>query len=222
MPSSNRTSWLITAFFALGLASAGQAQTTTPAADSPAAEPAPAPNPVVKPVKIPTSKPRDPTPSYLRHPRVMSSTVAGALANSMPKYDPPKPLAPKPEEESPDLRDTDKPKNTIVRLPTYVVKEEKPPIFTERQMHTKKELAEIAMKRYAGLRFGNVFGLNEPIALLMYQEQERLDNMAELAEDAKNARNSGDSAGADSIARERDRAYYRPSDIGGSPDAGGH
>ena len=68
--------------------------------------------------------------------RVAADSVAGGEWNI------------KAEEEAADLRDTDKPKNGIVRLEKYVVREERPPIFTERQINTKKGLTSIAMRRY--------------------------------------------------------------------------
>ena len=208
MPYPIRIPWLMPAFFALGLASAGRAQATTPAPEPAAAEPAKA---------APAAEP-DATPAPSKRPRVMSDEVAATLATGMPKYNPPKPVEPKAEEDLPDLRETDKPKNTIIRLPKYVVKEPRPPVFRERDLHTKSEMADIALKRYAGLRAGNPFGLNQPIALLMYQEQERLDNMAGLTGDAKTAKRSGDSTAADYILRESARTYLRPSDFGWNSD----
>ena len=113
------------------------AQTTAPAekpavlADTPAVMPAPPPAP--------------------KRTRVISPEVAAALAAATPKFTPapPKPAAkPTPEEEQPDLRDIDKPKNTIVRLPKFMVREAKPPVFTERAIYTEKGLTDIAMRRY--------------------------------------------------------------------------
>ena len=148
----------------------------------------------------------------------MSNEVAATLAAGMPKYHPPKPVEPKPEEDEPDLRETDKPRNAIIRLPKYVVTEPKPPVFRERDLHTKSEMADFGLQRHAGLKFGNLGGANQPIALLMYQEQERLDNMADLKDDARTAQRSGDSAAADHILRESTRTYLRPSDFGWNSD----
>ncbi|MCF7689921.1 MAG: hypothetical protein K9N01_16640, partial [Cephaloticoccus sp.] len=51
-----------------------------------------------------------------RH-RAVSSGVAAALAAGRPKYDPPKPVEKKPEEDGVDMREIDKPRNQIIRLP---------------------------------------------------------------------------------------------------------
>ena len=176
--------------------------------------PAPFAAPVTEPAKPAaatesTSSPASPKPAH-----VMSRDFAATLAGVMPKYNPPA----KPTEEPADLRETDKPRNGIIRLPKYevkVTKEPKPMVFTERELLTGKGMAGIAMKRNPGLHFGNIFGWNQGIAILMYQEQVRLDNIAAMEELATNARNSGDAAGADALTRETNRAYYRQSDIGG-------
>ena len=102
------------------------------------------------------------------------------------------------------------------------MQEPKPPVFTERQLYTKKGLAELAMKRQPGLKFGNILGMNEGLALKMYAEQERLDNLAALADEANATRDHGDAAMAKAIEHERIRVMYRPSDIGGRIPAPSH
>jgi hypothetical protein len=211
MPHFLRPARLIAALGALGLVSAGQAQATPPAAD-----------PAVPPVAKPATPAPEPTPAPPKHERVMSNAVAATLADGMPKYNPPpKVPEPKPEEESADLRDINKPKNRIIRLPKYVVTEPKPPVFSEREVHSREELNRLALQRYYGLKIGNIGGLNQPTAMFMYEEQERLNTMAGLKDDAKNAKRAGDSAAADYILKETNRAYYRPSDFGWNSDGGG-
>src|SRR6185312_3328113 len=69
---------------------------------------------VTQPPAVAETKPAatpapDPTPA---EPRRFHSTLAASLADSMPKYDPPKPVVKKEEDEDDvDLRDVDKPKN---------------------------------------------------------------------------------------------------------------
>src|SRR5688572_26656981 len=76
------------------------------------AQSAPAPSPIFAPP--PAEKSSSPTAPKKNRP--VSSEVAAALAAASPKYTPPPPKPePKPEEAQPDLRDIDKPKNTIVR-----------------------------------------------------------------------------------------------------------
>ena len=211
MCSSLRVSWPITPLLALCLATAVRAQSTESPAEAAAAT-------ATEPSKSAPAENNLPPPRP-KHDRVMSDEVAATLANGMPKYNPPKPVEPKPEDEQADLRDSDKPKNGIIRLPKYVVKEPKPPLFRERDLHTGSEMTDIGLRRYLGLNIGNIGGLNRPVSLLMYQEQERLNNIADLKDDAKNAKRSGDSAASDYILRESNRVNYRPSDFGWNSDS---
>jgi len=133
----------------------------------------------------------------------------------MPKYDPPKPVKPTPQAEQPDLREIDKPKNGIIRLPKYVVRSEVPPIFREQDLYTKEGLNGVALKRYAGLNLGNFGDLNAPIALQMYQEDERLKSMADLDDTARTMSRGGDAAEGAYILRQSQDTYDRPMDFGG-------
>jgi hypothetical protein len=157
-----------------------------------------------------------------RRERAISSGVAAALAATMPKYTPPPPKPPPvPEEDLPDLRDIDKPKNTIVRLPKYVVRGAKPPIFTERTINTKQGLANIAMRRYlteadrALNRFTlPLFGVsNEARAMAMYEEDERLKNMADVA-DQTNMVMKADPAAGGQLKADAQKTFMRWSDMG--------
>jgi hypothetical protein len=200
---------LLPAFLALGCATAGWAQDSS--------NPTATPQPAVIPVHAAPATNPDAVPAKPKRARVMSNEVAASLAPWMPKYSPPKPVEPKADEDA-DIRDTDRPKNGIVRLPKYIVSEPKPPVFRDRDLHTKEEMTDLGLRRHRGLGLGNIGGLNQPVALMMYQEQERLDNMADLKDDAKTAKRSGDSASADYISRETARTYYRPSDFGWNSD----
>ena len=164
------------------------------------------------------------TPSLQRH-RVISSDVAAQLSAATPKYTPaeqkPKPT---PEEEQPDLRDIDKPRNGIIRLPKFVVHEKPPPILKESVVSTKKGLAEIAMRRYLSetYRALNAFTLplfgasSEERALQMYAEDERLKNMSDLNEDARIISASDKAAGA-YVKREVDKTFVRPGEFDWHP-----
>jgi len=111
----------------------------------------------------------------------------------MPKYNPPEP-EPEPtnEEEMLDMRDVDKPRNKIIRLPEYVVRQDKPPFFRERDIYTNKGLAALAKKRYLsetslGLNKYTIplFGVGaEAYSLMLYQQDERLKNISDLNESA--------------------------------------
>ncbi len=119
------------------------------------------------------------------------------------------------------MRDIDKPKNTIVRLPKYIVREPKPVIFSERTISTPKGLTDIAMKRYLTEtdRVLNRFRIplltmtNEERALAMYAEDERLRNMSELKENATAASMSDASTGT-YIRKETQKTFLRSSDFG--------
>ncbi len=144
--------------------------------------------PLPQSTDAPPSAPQPPPTAHKRE-RAISSDVAASLAAAMPKYNPPKPTPPPtPIEEQPDLRETDKPKNGIVRLPNYVVREAKPPVFRERDINTQQGMANIAMKKYSteASRALNRFTIpifgqtQEQRALAQYAEDERLRNIGEL------------------------------------------
>src|SRR5687767_15559235 len=84
-------------------------------------------------LKAPTSAPATPA---LDRPRAISQTAAAQLAAAAPKYES---TPAKPAEPLPDLRETDKPRNTIIRLPSYLVQEDKAPVLKERELLTPKE-----------------------------------------------------------------------------------
>lgn len=194
---------------------AALAQALTPPPANPAATEEPA-----KPASPPPAEPSKPA-------RALSNDVAAAISAGMPKYNPkPAPAAPKPEEELADLRDTDKPKNQIIRLPQVLVREPRNPVLRERDVNTKENLAAIAERRYISdadraLNRWNIFGARSTAggnsttgrALLMYAEEERLKNMAELNDDAGLASASDKAAGA-YIKREAQNTYLRSSDFG--------
>lgn len=123
----------------------------------------------------------------------VSDDVSAAITAGLPKYSPPKPEKKKSEDELVDIREVDKPRNKIIRLPDYVVKEKKPPVFTEREISTDKGLSEIALRRYfseAGLALNSftlpLIGMGkEAYAKMLYAEDERLKNISDLNETAR-------------------------------------
>jgi hypothetical protein len=145
--------------------------------------------------------------------RAISSELANSLAATMPKYDPPKRVEKKAEDDV-DLREVDKPKNGIIRLPKVVVEGYRPPIFTERDL--ARSLSALAMKRYRGLGVGPLAGLNAPIAVQMYREDERLQNISDLNGTAEDAARGGDRAGSEYIRRQTNETFIRRGDWGWS------
>jgi len=215
MGKSLRISAIVPALCALGLAQLGRAEGTPPPAEDTT-------TPVLKATAVPTETAPTPAPKAPapKHERQMSNAVASFLSDGAPKYNPPPKEPEKSEEDQPDLRETDKPKNRIVRLPKYVVKEPPPPVFSDHELRSREERTRLAMTQNFGLHMGNMGGLNEPIALFMYEEQQRLRDQAQLKDQAKNASNSGDTSAADYISKQTNRATYRPSDFGWNSDAG--
>ncbi|MBI4623839.1 MAG: hypothetical protein HY736_11575 [Verrucomicrobia bacterium] len=125
------------------------------------------------------AKPPDPAAVPLPRPRLVSTDAADRLAASAPKYEPPSPVAK--VETQPDRRETDKPRNVIVRLPPYVVQGSKPPIFKERELLTPQGRLDLALKRHPGLRFGSFWFLrNDGWGLAMLEEEQRLERNAEF------------------------------------------
>ncbi|MBI5693843.1 MAG: hypothetical protein HZC55_27525 [Verrucomicrobia bacterium] len=201
------THFLFSATFAVMAGPDLRAQTAPPA--SPILNAAPADTPA-------------PSSSSPRRSRAISGEAAAALAAAAPKYTPPPPKPPpKPEEEMVDMREVDKPKNAIVRLPKYIVQEKKPAVFRERDIHTEKGLTDIAMRRYMSEadRALNrwtlpLFGISkEARARAMYEEDERLQNMSDLRDAGVNATRSDPAAGS-YILRESQKTFLRSSDFG--------
>jgi hypothetical protein len=178
--------------------------------------------PAVVPAQTPPAATTEPAQPTRKRERAISGDVAASLAAAMPKYNPPKPAPPPtPIEQQPDLRDVDKPKNTIIRLPDYVVREAKPPVFRERDINTQQGLANIAMRRYSteASRALNRFTIpifgqtQEARALAMYAEDERLKNITEL-NDAADMVSARDKAQGAYIKRDIQNTTMRAADYG--------
>jgi hypothetical protein len=199
---------------ALGLGALTASAQTAPAAPAPAAA---APSPVFAPgasleTPVPVAPPVEDNHGDQRH--IQSAELADALTSTMPKYSPP----PKPSETEADLRDTDKPKNGIIRLPQYVVREPKSPVFTERESLTRQGLNDLAMKRYLGI---DPSKMNSPLAAAVtrllfqsyasqqYADAARLGNISDLNSTAAAMARGGDTAESDYIKRASDDTFAR-------------
>lgn len=154
-------------------------------------------------------------------PRIKSSELARALSDSLPQYQAPQPQAaaqPKPED--------DQPRNGIIRLPNYVVKEARPPIFTEKQLYTKQGLTDLNISRYVGLdpskmpsplaanitRFLFADGANQD-----YEDAQRQAAISDAGDMAQNAAIAGDPGESEFIKRVSNDTYLRSandSDLG--------
>ena len=144
--------------------------------------------------------------------RTVSAGTAAKLAAIAPKFTP-TPLA---EEKPPvDLREIDRPKNSIIRLPAYLVQEPKMRAFKEREMLTLKGSLSLALKRHPGLRFNPLFflGSNHGIALAMLEEERRLERLGEMADLLSLMRYSGTPM-SDDTKRLVQQSFMQPSDFG--------
>jgi len=152
--------------------------------------------------------------------RTVSPGVAADLALGMPKYNPPKPT-PAPSAQSVDLRDIDKPKNEIKRLPTYVVREKRPPVFKDKDLFTAEGLANLSFKSHPGLLFGNFLGLNSATAYQMYLDDQRQEEMTDLSDTAHAMALGGDLTEGKYILQQSQDTYMRRSDDFGPTGSGG-
>jgi hypothetical protein len=127
--------------------------------------------------------------------RAVSPALAAALAERMPRYNPPPPPREPTEEEIAAAQ----PKNKIIRLPAVVVEEKRPPVFTDRDLHTRKGMAELAVNRYLSELDRGVlnrytlplFGQSqEKRAMEAYLEDERLRQMDTAADHERTIRAS--------------------------------
>jgi hypothetical protein len=124
------------------------------------------------------------TPDSRSH--TSSPDLTAKITSAVPKFYPGSfAEVPKPEEpaEPADLRETDKPRNTIIRLPQHVVTQKKEPAFKERELLTPKGKLDLAYKRQPGLGFGSLgFFSNDGIARFMLEEELTLERKAEYAD----------------------------------------
>lgn len=167
----------------------------------------------------PTDDAKESTDAGLpKRQRAISNNLSSALTSTLPKYNPPP--KPKPEDEDVDLRDVDKPRNGIVRLPKYTVHERRPPVFRERDIYTNKGLNDVARRRYLTPAYRILNSIYIPfltaspdeLAMAQYREDERLDNMADL-KDTSETIGRGDPAGGTYLKRISDDTYMRRSDF---------
>ena len=159
-------------------------------------------------------------------PSAISAEIAAKLIAARPKLPPlVQPIAPKPADETPDLRETDKPQNGIVRLPKYVVREARPPVFREQDIYTPQALSRRLAKRYYPEWYRAFTGLihytplalffpsAEASAMAQFAEDERLRNKAEFADYAAMLMTSSPASGV-RLRSEAQQAFMPPSDFG--------
>lgn len=111
-----------------------------------------------------------------------SPVITEAIRASVPKF------VPKVAASAP-AADRDEPApepsaDGALLLPDYVVREKLLPDFSEFEMLTPKGRAELAIKRYPGLRFGPFAKLNIGIGIAMLREEQRLQDLRRAQEEA--------------------------------------
>lgn len=111
----------------------------------------------------------------------LSRATSARVVSGLPRYSPPKANGEE-NDASTDSPETDKPRNAIIRLPRYHVREPKLPQFKDRELLTPEGKLDLAFKRRPGLKIGNLFGLNRGIAMAMLAEDEAYERRLEMAE----------------------------------------
>ncbi len=143
-------------------------------AQSPATTAPEAFSPLVKPAATaPASAPA----------RAVSPATAAHLAITAPKYIAPASATAKAAASAPDLRETDRPRNTIIRLPNYVVRQSKEVIYKEDQFITPEGKLRRTYARHRGLHAGSFWLFkNDPAAHQIQGDDERVERRAELSD----------------------------------------
>lgn len=119
-------------------------------------------------------------------PREMSADTAAKLSAASPKFVAPVVVTPgttESTETSPVVRDHDKPRNQIIRLPRYIVEEQKLHIPKEElDVLTPKGRVDYAFKRRPGLKIVPLGWMNAGIALEMLEDDLRTQRRREEAD----------------------------------------
>lgn len=112
----------------------------------------------------------------------ISPATAARIAALAPKYTPAS--AKSAAEENPLLKEPeDKPKNGIVRLPAYLVRQPKMPALSEAQVLTPKGRVDLAYQAFPGLRFGSFWIFrNDGIATAMLEEELMAERARQIAD----------------------------------------
>lgn len=153
----------------------------------------------------------------------LSRATTNAVSSGIPFNVPAPKKEPEPEPAI-DPNDADQPANGIIRLPSYIVTEQKPPVFRERDINTKKGLGELAVNRYFSetAKALNKYTLpfigmsSEAYATTMWEEDERLRNMEDAKQKISILRET-DPVGAEQLKREVDQTFIRRSQFSTPP-----
>ena len=158
-----------------------------------------------------------PAPTRAQKERIISKEISSALSSGI-KYQPPTPL--KSTAEDIDPRDSDKSQNGIIRLPRYVVEEQRPPVFNERNLYTPERLRRLAYLRYTNAFSRKLRLVPEWYAVMQYEAEERRRNMAEMEDKVSMYRVSGDDASAKELKDDTQRSFMRRTEYIATPNTG--
>ncbi len=212
-----------TAMSVTGLAAEPAATTSPPTrvvgeASSVAAE---RPAILATPTALPAGANSAAEPKQPNRARAISPATAAQLAAALPKFESP-PATPVAAastdsgnpDSAVDLREVDRPRNTIIRLPSYLVQEEKPVILTEREVQTPRARLHLALRKHPGLRLGSFWIFrNDGIALAMLAEEERLEQK-QYFEDLVQLMQFSDPGTKATAKQGVDHAFMRTADFG--------
>ena len=153
----------------------------------------------------------DPAPGAtgVQKERIISKEISSALSSGI-KYQSPAPLESTAEDTG--SRDSDKPQNGIIRLPKYVVEEQRPPVFNERNLYTPERLRRLAYLRYTNAFSRRLRLVPEWYAVMQYEAEERKRNLAEMEDRVWMYRISGDKASAEALKTDIQRTFMRRSE----------
>lgn len=127
-------------------------------------------------------KPAAPAASARSAARPVSPGIASDIAAGLPAFA----GTPAPSPEA-DLRDLERPRNQIPRLPVemmkrYTVHEARLPEFRTVDLYTPAGLTDLAFKEHPGLRIGNIFNLNAKAAYAAIMDELRASNRQGLVD----------------------------------------
>ncbi len=92
-------------------------------------------------------------------------------------------------------------------MPLYVVRERQTPEFRLRDVYTHEGLEALSFHEHPGLHLGNFHDLNKNEALVLFTDEERLDNIQEFRDTARAFEAGGDLAEANAIRTATARAF---------------
>ena len=164
------------------------------AADQTEPPPAPAPAPATAPTRAPAPRPR------------LSSEVKEAIAASLPKYSP---LARNNTSVSIAAADSTESSDGVLHLPKMTVRTQRVVPLTGYDFLTPKGRLDLAKKTFPGIRVGNIFGMNDGIALAMLQEKVEAQKREDMSDLVK-LTNALDSTAARDTTKELGKALARP------------